>query len=88
MAIIEVFSAGCVCCERTIAEINKAACPSDEVRVLDMKQPDVAERAKRLGVLSVPAVAINGALASCCVGRAPSITTLRFAGLGRPILWH
>jgi hypothetical protein len=82
---IEVFSAGCSCCEEMITEIKKAACPSCEITVLDMKQPHIAERAKHLGVRSVPAVAIDGKLAGCCSGRGPDLDTLRGAGLGVPL---
>lgn len=82
---IEVFSAGCSCCEEIITEIKKAACPSCEVTVLDMKSRDVAERAKHLGVKSVPAVVINGNLAGCCSGRGPDMAVLRAAGLGEPL---
>ena len=57
---IEVFSAGCAVCEEAIAKVNEIACPSCEVTVLDMTDPAVAERAKALGIQSVPAVAING----------------------------
>jgi glutaredoxin 3 len=50
-----------------------------------MKQREVAERAKSLGVRSVPAVVIDGKLAGCCAGRGPEETTLRDAGLGVPL---
>ena len=43
---IEVFSAGCDVCDDTIALINKIACPSCEVEILDMHKPDVSRRAK------------------------------------------
>jgi glutaredoxin 3 len=82
---IEVFSAGCPTCEDTIELVNRLTCPSCEVTVLDMKQPDVASRAKRLGIRSVPAVVINGQLAECCTGRGPDEQTLRAAGLGQPL---
>lgn len=82
---IEVFSAGCPVCEETIALVNRIACSSCEVTVLDTNNPEVAARAKRLGVRSVPAVAINGALADCCAGRGPDEKTLRAAGLGQPL---
>ncbi len=82
---IEVFSAGCVCCEEIITEIKKAACASCDVTVLDMKQPNVAERAKALGVRAVPVVAIDGELAGCCSGRGPDMDVLRAAGLGVPL---
>jgi glutaredoxin len=82
---IEIFSAGCPVCEETIALVNKIACSSCEVTVLDTKKPDVATRAKRLGIRSVPAVVINGQLADCCVGRGPDEKTLRAAGIGQSL---
>ena len=82
---IEVFSAGCAACEETIALVNRMACPSCEVSILDMKNPDVAGRAKSLGIRSVPAVVIDGKLAGCCAGRGPDEATLKAAGLGQPL---
>ena len=82
---VEIFSAGCGCCEETIKLVKSIACPSCDITVLDMKQPDIAERARRLGVRSVPAVVINGELAGCCAGRGPDEHTLRSAGLGVPL---
>jgi glutaredoxin len=80
---VEVFSAGCPVCQETIDLVSRLACTSCEVTVLDMKKSDVAQRAKQLGVRSVPAVAINGQLAGCCAGRGPDETVLRAAGLGQ-----
>lgn len=82
---IEVFSAGCAACEETIELVNRVACPSCEVSVLDMRDAGVARRAKSLGVRSVPAVAIDGKLAGCCASGGPDETALRAEGLGRPL---
>ena len=82
---VEVFSAGCGCCEETIALVKSIACPSCEITILDMKQADVAERARQLGVRSVPAVVIDGKLADCCSNRGPKLETLKAAGLGVPL---
>lgn len=82
---IEVFSAGCPACEETVRLVNRIACPSCDVTVLDMKQAEVASRAKSLGIRSVPAVVIDGKLADCCTGRGPNETTLRSAGIGQPL---
>lgn len=82
---IEVFSAGCPACDETVNLVKRTACPSCEVTVLDMKDPDVAERAKSLGVRSVPAVAVDGKLAACCAKGGPDEATLRAAGLGQPL---
>ena len=82
---IEVFSAGCPACNETIEEIKKHSCPSCEITVLDMNDSEVAERAKSLGIKSVPSVAINGKLADCCSGRGVDIESLKAEGLGKPL---
>ena len=79
---VEIFSAGCAACEEAIDMVKRAAGPSWEVVVHDMKDINVAKRAKTLGIRSVPAVAIDGQLASCCAGRGVDEATLRAAGLG------
>ncbi len=80
---IEVFSAGCPACEEAIELVNRIACESCEVSVLNMKEPSVAGRAKSLGIRSVPAVVIDGKLADCGSGRGPDEATLKAAGVGR-----
>ena len=82
---IEVFSAGCPACEETIKMVNTIACPSCDVQVLDMKQPDVAAKAKQYGIKSVPAVVIDGKLSDCCAGRGVDEATLKAAGIGTPL---
>jgi glutaredoxin len=82
---IEVFSAGCPACKETIEQIKGAACASCEVTVLDMNDPNVASRAKDLGIRSVPTVVIDGKVADCCAGRGPDLAVLKAAGLGRPL---
>ena len=82
---VEVFSAGCAACEETIEMVKRAACPSCEVTVHDMKDINVAKRAKALGIRSVPAVVIDGQLPGCCAGRGVDEAVPKVAGLGRPI---
>lgn len=79
---IEVFTAGCPACEETIALVNRIACPSCEVEVLDMHNADVAQKAKQYGVRTVPAVAVNGKLADCCANSGINEASLRSAGIG------
>lgn len=81
---VEIFSAGCPACKDTIELVNRMACPACEVSVLDMNEPQVAERARALGIRSVPAVVIDGKLAECCSGRGPDEAGLRAAGVGQP----
>jgi len=82
---VEVFSAGCPACQETVDLVNKIACSSCEVSVLDMNDTKVAERARLLGIHRVPAVVIDGKLADCCAVSAPDEQTLRAAGIGNAI---
>lgn len=81
---IEVFSAGCSACQETIDLINEIACPSCDITVHDMHDPDTAKRASALGIRSVPAVVVNGKLADCCARRGVDEQALRAAGIGQP----
>ena len=76
---IEVFSAGCSTCKETIELVKRIAGSSHEVEVHDMQKSDIASKAKSYGVRSVPAVVIDGKLASCCAGRGPEEQVLRAA---------
>lgn len=82
---IEIFSAGCPACEQTIDLVNRIACPSCEISVLDMHDVQVAKRAQKLGVAVAPAVVVDGKLADCCAGRGPDEAGLRAAGVGRAL---
>lgn len=80
---IEIFSAGCGVCQDVVDQVIAAACPSCDVSVVPMTDMKQAARAKALGVRSLPAVVIDGKLASCCSGRGIDLDVLRRAGLGR-----
>jgi thioredoxin-like negative regulator of GroEL len=82
---VEVFSAGCPVCKQALELVERVACDSCEVSVLDMFDADVAKRAQSIGIKSIPAVVIEGKIISCCEGRGPDETSLRAAGLGRPL---
>lgn len=82
---VEVFTAGCPVCDDAVNLVKSLACDSCEVEVLDMKQTDVANRAKSYGVRSVPAVVIDGKLPDCCKGGGCDPDVLRVAGLGQVV---
>jgi hypothetical protein len=82
---VEIFSAGCAVCEETVALVSRLACSSCEVVIRDMAEPEVASRARQLGVRSVPAVVVDGRLAACCAGRGADEAALRAAGVGQPV---
>ena len=80
---IEIFSAGCPICEETIRLVNDLACPACDISVLDMREPQIADRAKALGIRTVPTVLVDGKPAGCCAGRGPEAASLRAAGIGQ-----
>jgi len=82
---VELFSAGCPVCRQAEQLVRQIACDSCQIEVLDMHDADVAKRAEALGIKSVPAVVIDGKVASCCEGRGPDEAALREAGLGRKL---
>jgi len=82
---VEVFSAGCAACNDVIETVRRAACPSCELIVHDMTDTKIAQRAKSLGIRSVPSVVIDGKLADCCAGRGVDEHILRAAGLGKAL---
>ena len=82
---VEIFSAGCSVCNETVELVKRISCPSCDVTVISMNDQKVAQRARSLGIRSVPAVIVDGKLASCCAGRGPNETELRAAGLGQPL---
>lgn len=82
---VEILSAGCPTCQNIIDLVNKIACPSCEVTVLDMKDHAVSQRARTLGIHRVPAIVIDGKLADCCATPAIDEKSLRAAGIGEAI---
>ena len=80
---VEIFSSGCPVCQGAVDLVNRIACSSCEVAVQDMHNKDVANRAKILGIWSVPAVVVDGQLLSCCTGSGVDEQALRAAGLGQ-----
>jgi glutaredoxin 3 len=75
---VEVFSAGCALCHEVIDVVRReAASSSSEVIVRDMMDARVLARAEKFGIRSVPAVVIDGKLASCCTGKGVDIQVLK-----------
>ena len=80
--IVEVFVAGCPCCDEAVQLVKSLTCDSCDIRVLDMRSDRAAQgRATQVGVKRVPAVAVDGQLAECCQGGVSAVT-LREHGVG------
>ena len=73
----EVFSAGCALCHEVIDLVRREAGSTSELIVRDMMDARVLARAEKLGIRSVPAVVIDGKLASCCAGRGVDLQVLK-----------
>ena len=82
---IEIFSAGCPACDEAIQLVKRIACPSCETEVLDMNQPEIAARAKELGINRAPAIVVDGRLAECCGAGGVDEQVLSAAGVGVPL---
>ncbi len=61
---VEIFSAACALCEEVIDVVRREAGSSFEVIVRNMMDARTLARAEELGIRSVPAVVIDGKLAS------------------------
>ncbi len=81
---IEIFTAGCAICTPQVDAIAAAACDQCDVTIHDLSTHDEAlvKRAAAYGVQRLPAVVIDGRLASCCEVGPPDLEVLRSAGLG------
>ena len=74
---VEVFSAGCALCEEVIDLVRREVGSSTEVIVRKMIDARVLAQAEKLGIRSVPAVVIDGKLASCCTPRGVDLEVLK-----------
>ena len=74
---VEVFSAGCAFCNEVVDAVRREADPACEVIVQSTLDSRVLARAEQLGIRSVPAVVIDGKLASCCTGRGVDLEVLK-----------
>ena len=74
---IEVFSAGCALCHEVIDAVRRETGSTSEIIVLDMLDARVLARSEKFGIRSVPAVVIDGKLASCCTGRGVDLEVLK-----------
>ena len=74
---LEVFSAGCALCHEVIDVVRREAGSSFQIIIHNMTDARVLRRAEQFGIRSVPAVVIDGKLASCCAGRGVDIQVLK-----------
>lgn len=86
---VEIFSAGCNTCQRTIEQLREQIDPRHEIVVHDLHDDKgSAERAEAFGIRTVPAVVVDGSLLSCCKNTGPTLRELHGAGLAKPGALH
>lgn len=82
---VEIFSAGCNTCQRTIEQLREQIDPRHEIVVHDMhRDKGAAEKADAFGIRTVPAVVVDGFLLACCKNKGPTLRELHAAGLAKP----
>lgn len=82
---VEIFSAGCATCRRTIDQLREQIDPRHEIVVLDMNNDSAAaQKAEAFGIRTVPAVVVDGSLLACCKNKGPTLRELHAAGLAKP----
>lgn len=74
---IEIFSAGCSTCKKTVELVRRIAGAAHDIEIHDMHQAHIAAQAKQHGIRSLPSVVVDGKLAGCCAGRGPDEVILR-----------
>lgn len=79
---VEVFTAGCFLCEKTVTLVKNLACPNCEVTIYDLRKEGV-EKAQKYGVSSVPTVVVDGKIAECCVRGKVNAEYLKAVGIGQ-----
>lgn len=83
---IEIFTAGCPCCDEAVQTVRDTACPSCEVVVRDLREgcatDECRDKARDYGIRSVPTVVVNGVVADCCRAGGVSVEALRALGVG------
>lgn len=82
---VEIFTAECPLCDNAVERVREIACDSCDVQVVSLQDDAGARRAEAVGVSSVPAVAVDGALADCCQEGGVQADDLRAAGIGEPL---
>jgi glutaredoxin 3 len=82
---VEIFSAGCTTCQRTIEQLLEQIDARHEIVIHDMHADTAAAaRADAFGIRTVPAVVVDGFLLACCKNKGPTLRELHAAGLAKP----
>lgn len=82
--LVEVFTAGCPLCDRTVQLVQELACENCQVQIYELHDDRYREKVEQYGIHRVPAVVVDGRLAECCQNQTPvSREALMAAGIGQ-----
>lgn len=81
---IEIFTAGCPLCDAAVQLVNEMACPGCEVSVLNLREKGAMARARAIGAVSAPTVAVDGHIIDCCKRGEVDRAALAATGVGQP----
>jgi hypothetical protein len=83
---VEVFTSGCPVCSPVVEMVQSLACNDCEVTVYDVAEQcdskECSTKVNEYGIKTLPAVAVDGALLSCCQGEGITREALEGAGIG------
>jgi len=86
---VEVFTAGCPVCDPAVKMVKELACPSCDVHIHDLNKgcetDECRVEAQKYGLKTVPAVVVDGKVASCCNNSGSNEEDLKAAGIGTPL---
>lgn len=84
---VEVFTAGCPVCDKTVELVKSLACPSCEVIVYDLNKGcatgECRQKAVEYGIERVPAVVVDSRLLACCKAEPINAAFLLAGGIGQ-----
>jgi len=83
---IEIFTAGCPVCEPVVQLVKETVCENCEITIYNLSEQCESKicvaRMEEYGVKSLPAIAVDGKLLSCCKNVEITKDDLIYAGIG------
>lgn len=85
---IELFTAGCPVCDPVIEMVKSMACNNCDVIIYNIadksNREEYMKKIKSYNIETIPSVAVNGKLLSCCENKGVNREDLEKAGVGQP----
>mgnify|MGYP006299751305 CR=1 FL=1 len=83
---IEIFTAGCPCCDDAVELVREMACEDCEITIYNLAEGcetnECRDKADEYGIERVPSVVVDGQLARCCANSGIDPDVLADMGVG------